>query len=69
MYHKHLVDDRVRSAMKEGLASQEAARAMKEMRRQSSFLRRLAARIFSRPARQKSEPVLRPQQTRLSRTP
>lgn len=70
MYHKHLVDERVRSALKEGQASQEAARAFAAARRRRpGFLRRLFTHLFARPARQDGQPAHRSPQARLSRQP
>lgn len=69
MYHKDLVDDRVRSALKEGVSSQEVARAMKAKRRQPGFLRRFFARLFTRRTRKEKEAAFRPQQTSLPRNP
>jgi len=47
MFHKQLVDDRVNSAIKDGLESQKVARELKTRTERMGFLRRLFAKLSS----------------------
>lgn len=45
MFHKQFVDDRVNSAIKDGLESQKAARELKGRPERTGFLRRLFSKL------------------------
>ena len=45
MYHKQLVDDRVESAIKDGLEAQKVTRELKSRTERTGFLRRLFAKL------------------------
>ena len=47
MFHKQLVDDRVNTAIKDGLESQQVARELKTGPERMMFLKRLFTKLFS----------------------
>ena len=68
MFHKQLVDDRVNSAIEDGLESQKVARELKSRSEHVGFLRKLFARLFaSRTKKKEKRTLLSPQHNHSSR--
>ena len=68
MYHKQLADDRVKSAIKEGLEAQEVARELKSRPEQAGFWRRLLAKLIAmRSNKEHKRTPLSPRHSELSR--
>lgn len=67
MFHKQLVDDRVNSAIEEGLESQKVSRELKGRSERTGFLRRLFDRLSSsRMKKEKRHTLLSPKHSKLS---
>ena len=67
MFHKQLVDDRVNSAIEDGLESQKVARELKSRSERAGFLRRLFAKLIAaRTKKEEKRILLSPQHRNLS---
>ena len=66
MFHKQLVDDRVNSAIKDGLESQHVARELKSKSERRGFWRMLAAKLSAlRTKKEKKHTTLSPRHSEL----
>jgi hypothetical protein len=67
MYHKQLVDDRVNSAIEDGLESQKVARELKARSDRTGFFRRLVAKLSAlRTKKEEKRTTLSPRRSELS---
>lgn len=67
MFHKQLVDDRVNSAIEDGLESQKVARELKTRSDRTGFLRGLVAKLSAlRKKKEEKRTTLSPRHSELS---